>query len=59
MVVNTFLLSELRYKQSSGQVCNKNIKAKFIACELSIKSVVTFGMVLYCYVMLCIVTNNP
>ena len=33
--------------QGPGQVCSKNIKPNFIACELSVKRVVTFGVVLY------------
>ena len=37
-------------KKSNNKVtvAAKTIKAKFIACELSVKRVVTFGMVLYC-----------
>ena len=39
--------SELETKQP-GQVCNKKIiKAKSIACDFSVKRVVTFGEVLY------------
>ena len=30
--------------QGPGQVCSKNIKPNFIACELSVKRVVTFGV---------------
>ena len=45
--VNTCLWSELEYKQWSGQVCSENVKAKCIACELSVRSVATFCMVLY------------
>ena len=29
----------------SGQVCNKNIEASFIACDFSVKRVVTFEVV--------------
>ena len=35
--------------QWPGQVFSKNINAKIIVCELSVKSVVTFGLALYCY----------
>ena len=41
----TYLWSELEIKQFPGQAFNKNIKAKFIACDFSIKRVVTFGVV--------------
>ena len=47
MGVKTCLWLELGNKQWPSQVCNKNINAKFIACELLVKRVVTFGAVLY------------
>ena len=47
MGVKTCLWLELGNKQWSRQVCSKNITAKFIACELLVKRVVTFGAVLY------------
>ena len=33
----------------AGKGCSKNTKVKFIASQLSIKRVVTFGMALYRY----------
>ena len=47
MDVKTCLWSELEDNQRPGQVCNKNIQAKFIACELWERRAVTFGVVLY------------
>ena len=47
MGVKSFLWSELENKQWPSQARYKNIKANFIACEFSVKRVVTFGLVLY------------
>ena len=47
MGVETCLWLELGNKQWPSQVCNKNINAKFIACKLLVKRVVTFGAVLH------------
>ena len=48
MGVKTFLLiSELEKKQWPGPVCSTKYKAICIACELSVKIVDTFGVVLY------------
>ena len=47
MGVKTRLWSELEHKQLPGKVAAKNIRAKFIACELWEERVGTFGVVLY------------
>ena len=44
----TCLKSELEYKHWPGHVCSKNVKGNFIACELLVKGVDTFGVVLFC-----------
>ena len=49
MGVKTFLWSDLENKQRTIKFSAKNIKAIFIACELSVKRVVDFGVVLYRY----------
>ena len=51
MGVKTFLWSELENKQWRGQVCSKNIKANFIACELSLRELLHLAWYL-------IVTND-
>ena len=45
MVVNTCLLSELEHKKV--KVSAKNVNVKIFACELWVKRVGTFGVVLY------------
>ena len=45
--LKTRLWSELDHKQLPGKGCIKNISAKFIACELWVERVGTFGVVLY------------
>ena len=46
-VVNTCLWSKLEHKQDQVKVAAKTINAKFFACELWVKRVGTFGVVLY------------
>ena len=47
MGVNFCLWSELEHKQCPGKSAAKNISAKFFVCELWVKRVGTFGVVLY------------
>ena len=48
MDVKTCLWLELEKKaMTRSSLQQKNIKTKLIACELSVKVVVTFGVVLY------------
>ena len=44
--VNTRLWSELEHKEWHGKCCSKNIKAIVFACELWVKRIGTFGVVL-------------
>ena len=39
--------SELEHKQRPGKGCSKKLKRYFFACELWVKRVGTFGVVLY------------
>ena len=63
MCVKTFLWLELHVEkeQSPGQICNK-IKTNFIAYELLVERVVTFGVVQFIvtnhlYISLCSLQN--
>ena len=47
MGVKTCLLLELENKQWPGKGCSKQYKANTIACELWVKRVGTFGVVLF------------
>ena len=47
MGVKTFLWLDLENKQRPGKFCSRKYKANFTACDLSVKGVVTFGVILY------------
>ena len=47
MGVKTCLWSVLEHKQRPDKGCSKNKNAKFFACELWVKRVSTFGVVMY------------